>query len=158
MSVAIGFADEKIGCMQTSPRGKTTRDRLAFRAVRAHLLNGGRGRCLRDNDDLTTGSTPTSVTTMTKRSVSLDRLKEVHSFPGSYVFKVIGANSDQFVDRVVEVVVEATGEGAEPDVSTRESSGGKHVSVTMSLKVADAETVLEVYDALKAVDQVRFIL
>lgn len=95
---------------------------------------------------------------MTKRSVLLDRLNEVHSFPGPYVFKVIGSNSEEFVSNVVQVVVDALGEDVEPEVSTRESSGGKHLSVTVSVQVDVAESVLEVYAGFKELDEARFVL
>lgn len=95
---------------------------------------------------------------MTKRSVLLDRLNEVHSFPGPYTFKVIGANSEEFFDSVVQVVNDALGSGADADVSTRESSGGKHLSVTVSVEVDDAETVLEVYAGFRELEEARFVL
>ena len=95
---------------------------------------------------------------MTKRSELLERLKDVHSFPGDYVFKVIGTNSDEFVSQVVQTVINVVGKQAEPDVSTRESSGGKHLSVTLSVHMQDAETVLDVYASLKEMEEARFIL
>ena len=95
---------------------------------------------------------------MTKRSVSLDRLNEVHSFPGPFVFKVIGANSQEFISQVTRTATETLGEEVEPEISTRESSKGNHLSVTMSVHVEDAESVLDVYAALKELDDVRFIL
>ena len=95
---------------------------------------------------------------MTERSVLLDRLNEVHSFPGPYTFKVIGSNSDAFVDSVVGVVTDALGESADPEVSTRESSGGKHVSVTVLVEVGDAESVLEIYAGFRELDGARFVL
>lgn len=95
---------------------------------------------------------------MSKRSVSLDRLNEVHSFPGTYEFKVIGVNNEEFIDRVVEAALEVVGADAERDVSTRESSGGKHVSVTVSVEVENAEAVLEVYDEFKQLEDVHLIL
>ncbi len=94
---------------------------------------------------------------MTKRSVLLDRLNEVHAFPGPYIFKVIGANSDEFITRVVQVVINVLGD-VEPDISTRESSGGKHVSVTVSVEVPSAEGVLDVYAGFKEIDEAKFVL
>jgi putative lipoic acid-binding regulatory protein len=97
-------------------------------------------------------------THMTKQSELLDRLNDVHSFPGEYVFKVIGANSDEFVDGVVEAVSDVVGEDVDTEVSTRESSGGKHVSVTVIVNVPDAESVLEIYAGFQEIDDVRFVL
>lgn len=95
---------------------------------------------------------------MTERDKMLDRLNDVHAFPGQYMFKVIGTNSDAFVSQVVQAAINVLGEQIDPDVSTRESSGGKHVSVTVSVQVEDAESVLDVYSALQELDEARFIL
>ncbi len=95
---------------------------------------------------------------MTERNVLLDRLNDVHSFPGPFVFKVIGTNSEQFISLVVETTAEALGRAVDPDISTRESSGGKHLSVTMSVEVKDAESVLDVYAALRELEEAKFIL
>jgi uncharacterized protein len=95
---------------------------------------------------------------MTERQALLDRLEDVHSFPGTYMFKVIGANSESFVESVKEAAVGVIGAEVELEVSTRESSGGKHLSVTMSLRVEAADEVLEIYAALQELEQARFIL
>lgn len=95
---------------------------------------------------------------MAERDVLLDRLNDVHSFPGAFVFKVIGTNSERFISLVVEAAAGVVGEGVESDVSTRESSGGKHLSVTLSVEVEDAESVLDIYAALQELDEAKFIL
>ena len=95
---------------------------------------------------------------MSARDKSKETLEESHSFPCDYAFKVIGDNSEEFVARVVQVGVNVVGSEANPDVSTRESSGGKYVSVTIEMEMADAETILEVYEGFQAMDNVRFIL
>ena len=95
---------------------------------------------------------------MSDETTLLDRLRDVHEFPGPYVFKVIGANSEAFVSQVVQAAVNALGRGADPDVSTRESSKGNHLSVTLSVTVEDPESVLDVYAAFKHLDDVRYVL
>lgn len=95
---------------------------------------------------------------MTTRDEILDRLNEVHSFPGEYIFKVIGENSAQFVSNIVQACINALGPAASPDVRTRESSGGRHVSVTLTVIVDDAEGVLRVYDMMGKLDGIKFIL
>lgn len=87
-----------------------------------------------------------------------DRLTAVHSFPETYIFKVIGANTQDFVTRVVQAAINSVGRGHELDVSTRESSEGRHVSVTLSAHVEDAETVLDAYEMLHTVEGVRFLV
>lgn len=95
---------------------------------------------------------------MSSRESSIETLEETHSFPCEYEFKVIGSNSDEFIASVVQVGVNVVGADAEPDVSTRESSGGKYVSVTMEIRMEDAESILEVYEGFEALDNVKFVL
>lgn len=95
---------------------------------------------------------------MADRNALLDRLNKVHTFPGPYIFKVIGHNSPEFISRVVQAALNVLGRGASPSVSTRESSRGKHLSVTLSVKVEDAESVLELYSVLQTLEGVRFLL
>lgn len=87
----------------------------------------------------------------------LERLRDVHDFPGPFMFKVIGTNSDAFVANVIQAVINALGP-VEPALKTRESAGGKHVAVTVDVSVDSAEAVLEVYQAFQAVEGVRFVL
>ena len=95
---------------------------------------------------------------MADRQTSLAVLRQVHEFPGPYVFKVIGENTPDFVARVVQAAVVILGPRSLPDVSIRHSSGGKHQSVTLTVRVKSAEGVLEIYELLGAVAGVRFLL
>ena len=95
---------------------------------------------------------------MSDRETLLKRLNDVHAFPGEYVFKVIGTNSPEFVTRSVQATVNVLGSSANPDVSTRSSSGGKHLSVTLTVDVDQAEDVLDVYALLQEMEGVRFML
>lgn len=95
---------------------------------------------------------------MSDRDEILERLNDVHSFPGSYVFKIIGDNTPEFVTRIVQAVINVLGPDSNPTVTTRESSKKNHVSVTITVVVDDAETVLRVYDMLGNLDDIKFIL
>lgn len=88
----------------------------------------------------------------------LERLEDVHSFPGEYTFKVIGDNAPDFIASVVQVAVHVLGANAEPDVDTRESSKGNHISVTLTVEVEEADVILDIYDAFQEMDDIRFIL
>lgn len=94
----------------------------------------------------------------TDRQEILERLNDVHTFPGSYIFKIIGLNSPDFVSRAVQACLVVLGPHANPGVTTRESSGKRHVSVTVEAVVDDAEMVLRIYDVLGTLDDARFIL
>ena len=95
---------------------------------------------------------------MSDRQSSLEVLRQVHDFPGPYVFKIIGENTPDFIARVVQAAVIILGPKVAPQVATRQSSGGKHQSITLTVRVADAERVLDLYDVLGKVGGVRFLL
>lgn len=95
---------------------------------------------------------------MTNRQTMYDRLTAVHSFPETYIFKVIGVNTQDFITRVIQAAVNAMGREHELDVETRESTAGRHVSVTLSAHVDDADTILDAYELLRSVQGVRFLV
>jgi len=88
----------------------------------------------------------------------IDRLNAMHTFPGTYIFKVIGENEPTFVSRVVQAAVNAIGSKGEVDVETRESGKGKHIAVTLSAEVQSPQMVLDIYELLRAVEGVRFMM
>lgn len=95
---------------------------------------------------------------MGDRQSSLEVLRQVHEFPGPFVFKVIGENTPDFLARVVQAVVVVAGPTTLPAVRTRQSSGGKHQSVTLTVRVKSAEGVLDIYEFLGCIDGVRLLL
>lgn len=95
---------------------------------------------------------------MSDRTSMLEKLNDVHEFPGPYGFKVIGPNSDTFASSIIQSVLVVSGPDAEPEVTTRESSKGSHLSISITIQADSAEHVLEVYGVLQAHDDVRFIL
>lgn len=95
---------------------------------------------------------------MTSRDESLETLRETHSFPCEFDFKVIGDNSEEFVAQVAQVGVDIIGDTAEPDLETRESSDGTYVSVTMTVVVESAGSILDIYDGFETIDDVRIVL
>lgn len=94
---------------------------------------------------------------MSNRDDTLRVLNEGHSFPGPYMFKVIGENTPEFVARVVQAATVITGPQAVPDITVRESAGGKHQAVTLQINVGSAEAVLDLYAAFRAVGGVRMV-
>lgn len=80
-----------------------------------------------------------------------------HTFPGPYRLKVIGENSPAFQERVVDAA-SATLDRPVLEVQVRPSAGNKHVGLTLTLGVNDADEVLKVYAALRALPGVRMVL
>lgn len=95
---------------------------------------------------------------MSERESSIETLEQTHSFPTDYEFKAIGPNSAGFVADVIQVGVDVLGKAARPHVRTRRSAEGKYVSVSMSLEMRTPESILEVYDLIRSVEDVRVIL
>lgn len=85
-------------------------------------------------------------------------LEATHTFPGTYVFKAIGTHDRHFVGRVVAAVRRELDDGIEPPFSTRSTSGGRHVCVTIEPPVQDADVVLAIYARLREVDGMLLLL
>ncbi|HSI06852.1 MAG: YbeD family protein [Myxococcota bacterium] len=94
---------------------------------------------------------------MSERDDTLRVLNEGHTFPGPYMFKVIGDNTPDFAARVIQAATVIAGLQAAPNVSVRESAGGKHQAITISIAVESAEKVLDIYAAFRAVAGVRMV-
>lgn len=95
---------------------------------------------------------------MENKPSALEMLKNAHTFPGPYIIKAIGENSPDFVAHVVQAVIVVLGPTSTPEVQTRQSAQGKHQAVTMTLQVESAEQVLQLYEAVKKVKGLRFLL
>jgi len=89
---------------------------------------------------------------------SVEALESVHTFPGTYHIKVIGDAADDLVGRVVAVVHEQLPAHSDLDYNVRESSGGRHVALTLMIAVQTAEQVREIYARLGEVAGVTMIL
>ncbi len=87
----------------------------------------------------------------------LEKLRATYEFPCAYTFKLIGSKSEAFegsILREAETVIP----GVRPQVSKRDSSGGKYLSITLVMEVASAEVVKELYSRFRNLDGVRFML
>lgn len=78
----------------------------------------------------------------------LDLLKQTHNFPGPYVFKAIGSVEAGFAARVVAGVREELSQETDPPHRMRQSSSGRHVSVTLEPTVENAEQILAIYERI----------
>ncbi len=79
-------------------------------------------------------------------------LDEMHSFPGRFVFKAIGKTNDDFALRVVAVVRKTLNQDFDAPYELRETSGGRHVAVTIEPWVETSLQVIEVFAAIRDVD------
>lgn len=82
------------------------------------------------------------------RLPTVELLEATHEFPGSYVFKVIGRTEDGFAARIVALIRDETESPCDPPFRLRETSGGRHVAVTVQPRVDSAWQVLSIYARL----------
>lgn len=94
---------------------------------------------------------------MDERDKFLATLEACHEFPGPYTFKIIGENGDALYEAAREVLGRHL-PGAEPEVSRRESGGGKHQSITFVVEVPSAVAVHDVYAELRTLSGLKVLL
>ena len=82
----------------------------------------------------------------------LELLEVTHEFPGPFVFKAIGLNRDGFVELIVAGIRDVLAMETDPPYELKQTSGGRHVSVTITPTVESAIQVLAIYERIRAVD------
>ena len=75
-------------------------------------------------------------------------------FPCAYAVKAMGLAEDGFDELVVEIVRRHCPDIAEGAVSSRSSSGGKYVSVTVNIQAESHDQLNRIYADLSAHDKV----
>ncbi len=88
----------------------------------------------------------------------IDLLKANHSFPGPYTFKVIIENRPDLLTEVMVLLDQELKRALSGNKTQRESSGGKHASLTLELVMTTAEEIHLVYAALDKIPGVVLIL
>ena len=79
-------------------------------------------------------------------------LEKLHAFPCKYMFKAIGKNEGDFVDRVVSMVRDELQHEFDAPFEFRATPKGRHVSVTIEPWDESAEQVLAVYRLLNTAE------
>jgi len=87
-----------------------------------------------------------------------DALEQGHTFPGPYMFKIMGKPDDRFVERVVASVRQELQLPADPQFQVKRTTNGRHVSVTVEPIVSSADEVLSLYALLGEIPGVVFLL
>ncbi|HLN32453.1 MAG TPA: DUF493 domain-containing protein [Gemmataceae bacterium] len=80
---------------------------------------------------------------------AIELLENTHEFPGPYLFKVIGLVDNGFVARVVAAVRDELAQEIDPPFKVRQSTGGRHISITLEPTVQTAHQVLAVYRRIR---------
>jgi putative lipoic acid-binding regulatory protein len=79
---------------------------------------------------------------------SIELLESTHTFPSDYIFKVIGNADEGFLGRVLAAARESAELSADPEFSVKQTTGGKHISVTLTVHVPSAQRVHTIYEGL----------
>ena len=90
--------------------------------------------------------------------VSIELLENTHVFPCPYTFKLIGRDEQGFVARAVAQVREALHADRDPPYTVRATANGKHVAVSLEPVVYSAQQILDVYERVRDLAGLRFIL
>ncbi len=92
-----------------------------------------------------------------ERERSLELLRQAHSFPGPFEFRVV--IRPEVRENVMSVITSAAGPStAVLRVGERASAQGAYLALHVELHLERAEQVLEVYAAIKTADGVVFTL
>lgn len=89
---------------------------------------------------------------------SIELLEMRHSFPCSYLFKVIGSAENNFTARVIACVRDELGIETDPPFSIRHTEHGRHVSVTLEPTCESSQQVLAIYSRLSGMDGLVMLL
>jgi uncharacterized protein len=87
-----------------------------------------------------------------KQLPSIELLESTHTFPSAYIFKVIGKSDDGFLSRVLAKARAANGVETDPPFTVRQTEGGRHVSVTLTVDVPSAARVHDIYKNLSELE------
>jgi uncharacterized protein len=89
---------------------------------------------------------------------SIELLESTHTFPGVFVWKVIGKAEGGFIGRVVAAVRDELEAEVDPPYRVRETAGGRHVAVTLEPVVNSAWDVLAVYGRIQEIPGLVLLL
>jgi putative lipoic acid-binding regulatory protein len=92
---------------------------------------------------------------MTPQLPSLELIKSMHTFPGAFIFKIIGDARDGFVAEALTLSMDALGDDREFTHTFRASSASKHLAITLSIFIRDANEVHAVYKNLMKLSGLR---
>ena len=79
-------------------------------------------------------------------------------FPCDFPVKAMGYATHDFEDHIVAVVTRHASLASPRQISIKESSGGRYLSVTVSVEARSREHLELIYSELKAYKRVVFIL
>lgn len=85
-------------------------------------------------------------------------LDAVHQFPCEFLIKVIGASSDNFIQRVIAAVIALDILETDVTYTSRHTSGGRHTSVSLTLIAQSSQQVMDIFAAIRQVHGVVMVM
>ena len=89
---------------------------------------------------------------------TIESLEAVHTFPCWFTIKAIGINTDVFTVAVRDAVSIVMLDPNRLKIKARESSTGKHISMSLDVYVDNAGQVQQLYAQIKEIDALHYIL
>ena len=86
---------------------------------------------------------------------NLELIESLHSFPGPFTFKIIGDAREDFVADTLTLATAGIGQEREFSHTSRVSSAGNHIAVTLSIRVETSREVHAVYEKLLTIHGLR---
>ena len=83
---------------------------------------------------------------------------ELFDFPCRFPIKVMGDRHDAFAEVILAVVQQHAPDTAAADIQTRESSGGRYLSLTVTVTAVSREQLDAIYRALSGHELVKVVL
>ena len=87
-----------------------------------------------------------------------DLLDKMHQFPGPFVFKAIGRPDGEFAARIVSIVRLTLEQDFDAPFQVRETTSGRHISVTIEPYVQSSQEVINVFNAIREIDGLVMML
>jgi uncharacterized protein len=85
-------------------------------------------------------------------------LDAIHEFPCEFLIKVIGTTKDNFIGRVIEAIVAVELKETDVSYTSRETAGGRHTSVSITVIAQTSEHVMKIYAAIREVHGVVMVM
>ncbi len=85
-------------------------------------------------------------------------LEAVHEFPCEFLIKVIGASSEDFIERVIAAVISVEVLETDVNYTSRTTSGGRHTSVSITLIAQSSHQVVAIFAAIREVQGVVMVM
>lgn len=97
-----------------------------------------------------TQTPPTELSPATRESLI--------EYPAQFPIKVVGVNDEHFVSAITHIARQFDPQYDAATVELRESGGGKYLGVTITVTATSREQLDDLYRALTAHPQVRWVL